>query len=161
MMIASAFLWTHINANSALLDNVPTAVGPGGWPRAMLAGLAAFSLLLLLSELNAWRLNREDGPAGQPRESNGSTVLALFGVAVIIAYGFSIPYIGFALATFLFIAIWCSLGRLSPLAVLLISGIGTVVLLYMFVAFAKMPLNRGMGAFNEWSIALYQALGIY
>lgn len=159
MLIASAFLWTHVTMNSALLD-VPSAVGPGGWPRAMLAGLAAFSFLLLLSEFNEWRLNREV-ENGEARESNGSTVLALVGVAVILGYGFSIPYIGFALATFLFIATWCVLGRIRPLTILLVSGIGTVVLLYMFVALAKMPLNRGTGVFNELSIALYQALGIY
>jgi len=95
-------------------------------------------------------------------EDAGSTAMALVGVAVILTYGFAIPYVGFPLATFLFLAVWCFLGRVrSLLTVSLICLVGTVVLLYMFVALAKMPLDRGMGPFNEWTISLYRVLRIY
>ena len=36
-----------------------------------------------------------------------------------------------------------------------------VGLIYMFVALAKMPLNRGAGPINEWTVSLYRILRIY
>lgn len=160
-----AFLWTHIALKSEALDAVPNAVGPGGWPRAMLMGLAIFAALTLLAELADWRQTLRRG--GDPEiealtANNGSELLALIGVGIILAYGFSIPYLGFALATVLFIAIWCAVGRIrSWLTITLVSVLGTIVLLYMFVALAKMPLNRGVEPFNGWTISLYRLLRIY
>lgn len=148
-----------------MLDAVPNAVGPGGWPRAMLIGLAVFSFLALVTEVLAWRQAVRGGgdiEPPRPKSENGSTALALIGVAIILVYGFSIPYLGFALATFLFLVVWCLLGKVrSPLTIGLVSVIGTVVLLYMFVALAKMPLNRGAGPINEWTVSLYRILRIY
>ncbi|CFX32864.1 conserved membrane protein of unknown function [Candidatus Filomicrobium marinum] len=164
MLLACAFLWTHIASNPAML-NVPNAVGPGGWPKAMLAGLAFFSLLAFLVELNNWRISARDGndtTQNGEKANNGSAVMAIAGVGVILIYGFAIPYLGFALATFLFIVTWCLMGQIrSPITISLVSIIGTIVLLYMFVALAKMPLNRGVEPFNQWTISLYRVLRIY
>ena len=88
--------------------------------------------------------------------------MALAGVGVILAYGFSIPYLGFAFATMLFILVWCLMGRISSwLTIISVTLLGTVCLLYMFVALAKMPLDRGIEPFNGWTIALYRLLKIY
>lgn len=163
-MALCVYLWFHIARNSAALDAVPNAVGPGGWPRAMLIGLMVFSALTLISELLAWRRSiRSGGDAIIAKiEPNGSQAMALVGVGIILVYGFSIPYLGFAFATMAFLAIWCLLGRVrSPITVPLVSIIGTIVLLYMFVALAKMPLNRGIEPFNSATISLYRALRIY
>jgi putative tricarboxylic transport membrane protein len=159
-----AFLWTHIALKSGVLDAVPSAVGPGGWPRAMLIGLALFATLSLLNELIDWRqvLRRGGDPEIEARENNGSELLALVGIGVILAYGFSIPYLGFPIATVLFIVIWCLLGRIRSLMTIgLVSVLGTIVMLYMFVALAKMPLNRGVEPFNSWTISIYRLLKIY
>ncbi|KUO56376.1 MAG: hypothetical protein APF80_13570 [Alphaproteobacteria bacterium BRH_c36] len=158
------FLWFHIASNSAALDAVPNAVGPGGWPRAMLIGLATLSALTLILELLEWRRSIRSGVevAVAAKESNGAQAMALVGVGIILAYGFSIPYVGFAFATMAFLATWCLLGRVrSPVTVLSVSIIGSIVLLYMFVAVAKMPLNRGVEPFNSATISLYRALRIY
>lgn len=159
-----AFLWFNIARNPAALDSVPNAVGPGGWPRAMLIGLAFFCFLALLAELLEWRRSiRRGGDVAIPsKEREGSQILALAGVGIILIYGFSIPYVGFALATVVFLAVWCILGRVrSPITVLLVSVIGTIVLLYMFVALAKMPLNRGVEPFSSATVSLYRLLRIY
>lgn len=161
------FLWSHIVRDGVRLDALPGAVGPGGWPRAMIVGLAFFAILTLLVELNEWRLDIRRGSDavrqadGEPQSLRAS-LLTVVGIGVIIAYGFAIPYAGFAFSTAAFIAIWCLLGNIrSPITVVLVSVIGTVVLLYMFVALAKMPLNRGIGPMNDATIALYRALRIY
>jgi putative tricarboxylic transport membrane protein len=159
-----AFLWSHIARKGVLLDNVPNAVGPGGWPRAMIVGLAIFAALTLIAELLDWRHNVRTGSEGvlKQTEDRRSQVLSLIGIVLILAYGFAIPYIGFAIATALFLAIWCALGRVrSVITIATVSLIGTTVLLYMFVALAKMPLNRGIEPFNNATISLYRLLRIY
>ncbi|MCB1506824.1 MAG: tripartite tricarboxylate transporter TctB family protein [Hyphomicrobiaceae bacterium] len=165
IMALCAFLWTHITRNGAALDAVPSAVGPGGWPRAMLIGLALFAVLALASELLEWRrsIRRGDAPpAAGSEKSNGSELVALAGIGIILAYGFLIPYLGFAFATVAFVAVWCVMGRIrSWVTIAAVSVLGTLLLLYMFVALAKMPLNRGVEPINGWTIALYRLLRIY
>lgn len=159
-----AFLWFHIARNNAALDAVPSAVGPGGWPRAMLIGLFFFATLTLIHELLQLRKSIRHGldDVIQEKESLGSQALAALGVAIILVYGFSIPYVGFAFATVAFIAIWCVLGKVrSLITVTLVSVLGTVVLLYMFVALAKMPLNRGIEPFNSATVSIYRLLRIF
>lgn len=163
LLVLCAFLWTHIARNAAVLDAVPNAVGPGGWPRAMLIGLAICTVLTLVHELLEWRRSiRRGGDVEFAAKGEGREVLALAGVGVILLYGFSLPYVGFALATMAFIAVWCVMGRIrSWVTIASVSVIGTIVLLYMFVALAKMPLNRGIEPFNGTTIALYRLLKIY
>ena len=43
----------------------------------------------------------------------------------------------------------------------LVTLIGTVVMLYVFIKLALMPLDRGVGSIGEFSVALYRLLGIY
>ena len=164
VLATCAYLWTHISQNSQMLDSVPNAVGPGGWPRAMLFGLAAFAALSLILELIELRqsLRRGGDPEIVALENNGSELLALAGIGVILAYGFAIPNLGFGFSTVLFIIIWCVMGRIrSWLTIGLVSVLGTIVLLYMFVALAKMPLNRGVEPFNSWTVSIYRLLKIY
>lgn len=165
VLVICAFLWPNIAKNPAALDAVPNAVGPGGWPRAMLAGLALFAALTLIAELVEWRQvvrRGGDREIDAVTEKNGSTWLAIAGVGIIILYGTAIPYLGFAFATALFIAVWCLMGRIkSWLTIALVSVLGTVVLLYMFVALAKMPLNRGVEPLGSATIQLYRLLRIY
>jgi len=164
VLACCAFLWTHIARNSAALDAVPSAVGPGGWPRAMLFGLIIFASLTLIIEFIEWRQAVRRGGDHEVEEIENGRMepLALAGVGVILAYGFAIPYLGFAFATILFIIIWCVMGRIgSWLTIGLVSVLGTIVLLYMFVALAKMPLNRGVEPFNGWTISIYRLLKFY
>jgi len=84
------------------------------------------------------------------------------GIVLVLAYGFSLPVLGFAFATLLYIALWLLLGGIrSPLQIVLTTLIGTTVFLYVFVKLALMPLDRGVGPIGEFSVALYRLLGIY
>ncbi|MCB1515129.1 MAG: tripartite tricarboxylate transporter TctB family protein [Hyphomicrobiaceae bacterium] len=164
LLLLCLALWFRISSRSGVLDAVPNAVGPGGWPRAMIVGLAIFSAMTLLAELFEWRSSiRRGGDAIVAGDAAaGGQSVALIGIGLILAYGFSIPYVGFAFATAAFIALWCLLGRVrSPLTIMLISVLGTVTLLCMFVALAKMPLNRGIEPFNSATVAIYRLLRIY
>ena len=52
-------------------------------------------------------------------------------------------------------------GYRRPVAVALVSTIGTLLILYLFVKASAMPLDRGKGIFEQATIVLYRLLGIY
>jgi len=146
-------------------DQRPSSIGlgPAFWPDAMLWGLAVFSALWIGRDI--WALGRagrrptlslprEDGPYDYRK--------ALVGLVMIVAYGWLLPTLGFAVSTAVFIAIWCLFGGLRNLAVVVpVTLIGTLALLWLFMGLALMPLPRGVGMFDTFSIWLLRATGIY
>lgn len=138
--------------------------GPTAWPTVMLWGVVLFALGWAVQRA-ALVLRRREGSApaavsAAPTVAGGPRVW--LGIMLVLAYGFSLPPLGFALATVLYIVLWLVLGGLrSPLQLTLTSVLGTTVMLYLFVKLALMPLDRGVGVFSEFSIWLYRLLGIY
>jgi putative tricarboxylic transport membrane protein len=92
-------------------------------------------------------------------EMNNVRLALLIGLLLITV--FAIDYIGFALANFLFmIAFLCVVGLRKISSLLLISGLGTIGLLYVFVKVVYLPLPKGMGFFEDISLFIYRALFI-
>ena len=138
-------------------------LGPAAWPDAMLEGMAFFSFLWIARDL--WVLGdvRRKLTLSLPIEDTHYNFgKAISGLGLIICYGWLLPILGFALATALFIAIWClSAGLRNLLVVIPVSLIGTTALMWLFMGLALMPLPRGSGAFDNLSIWLLRATGIY
>ena len=78
-------------------------VGPGFYPRIILGITAALSVALILADVMAARRRRAAGPApaATPRENYG-LVLACF--AILGLYVAALPWIGFRISTFAFVA---------------------------------------------------------
>ncbi|WP_299652038.1 tripartite tricarboxylate transporter TctB family protein [uncultured Jannaschia sp.] len=138
-------------------------LGPAAWPGAMLLALAVLSAIWVARDL--WALRR---PGGQPlltpvvEEGPYAMGKAVAGLVMIVVYGWLLSVIGFALASALFIAGWCVFGGVrNPLVLVPVTLIGTVALLWLFMGLALMPLPRGQGVFDGFSIWLLQTTGIY
>jgi putative tricarboxylic transport membrane protein len=135
-------------------------VTPATWPKAMLLSAAAAAALLALVNLLELLSLREPRAAAPPEEYHEGRSIG--SIALLLAYGISIPFIGIAWATPVFIAGWLVLGGIrKPLTVSLISILGTIGVLYFFVKLSLMPLDRGKGVFEQATVALYRLLGIY
>ena len=139
--------------------------GPTTWPTVMLYAVALFALGWAVQRV-AWVLRqreRSSMPAtAAPAPSAAGGWRIWCGIVLVLAYGFSLPWLGFALTTLTYIAAWLLLGGVrKPLQIALTALIGTTVFLYFFVKVALMPLDRGVGAIGEFSVALYRFLGIY
>ena len=83
------------------------------------------------------------------------------GVAAIAAYALLVPWIGFFVATALFLGIFPWIGGLRrPLlaTVLGIAGSFLLVVLFMRVAYISLPL--GEGPFRSLSLGLLRLLGV-
>ena len=133
--------------------------GPGTWPKVMLYCVAACSIIVLIRN----GLEMQAGaPAAQAGESAFDDAKLLPGIALLIAYGIGMQEVGMAWSTLAFVAGWLVLSGLRrPLAVILVSVLGTAGVLYLFVKLCMMPLERGKGPFEAATIVLYRVLGIY
>ncbi len=131
-------------------------LGPGFWPRLVLAGLA----LGCVAKLVGGRLRLERSAGHERADISRATLIAA--IALIVLYIVGAGSLGFALATALFIAAFMRLcGARSPLSIVTNALVGTVVLLYAFVRLVYLPLPKGDGPFEAVTLALYRALGIF
>lgn len=136
-------------------------IGPATWPKAMLLCAAAAAAGLALVRLLEALALRAPAPAAAGEAYHEPRSLAA--VALLVGYVAALPLVGFAWATPAFIAGWLLLGglRRRPLLVALTSVLGTLGVLYFFVKVSAMPLERGKGAFEAATVALYRLVGIY
>ena len=138
-------------------------LGPGAWPGAMLLALAVLSAIWVARDL--WSLRRPEGRTllEPVREEEPYAMgRALAGLAMIVAYGWLLSVLGFAVASAVFIVAWCLLGGMRrPVVLIVVALVGTLALLWLFMGLALMPLPRGQGVFDGFSIWLLQATGIY
>ena len=138
-------------------------LGPAAWPRAMLLGMALFSALWIARDI--WVLSaagRKSTLSIPVEDTHYHFGKAIIGLIMIVAYGWMLPKIGFATATATFILVWCLFGGLRNVFVVVpVTLIGTIALLWLFMGLALMPLPRGAGVFDNFSIWLLRASGIY
>jgi hypothetical protein len=84
-----------------LKDSPLVPIGPGFYPRIVLGVTAAFALLLVVTDVLAARKRRR-APASAPVEKRNHVLVAVsFGVFAV--YAFAMPWLGFRIATFLFV----------------------------------------------------------
>ena len=161
LLIATLVLPAHILKPGT--RPVPGGLGPEAWPLGIIGLLAALAVLWSAREI--WALlgsGRRSLLTATEDDSGSSSARAIVGRVLSVLYGALIPVTGFALTTAVFIALWCRFGGLvSPLAIAGVSLLGTAALLWVFMGLALMPLSRGVGVFDDLSIALLRLLGIY
>ena len=124
----------------------------------MLLGLLVSGLL--------WGLVRyisvRKSPEGQDLTAHDDVSKLLLGAFAVVLYGVAMVYIGFPLATFLFLVAWFLLGGIGrALAAVTYSFLGTLATLYLFLKVAYLPLPRGSGFMDTMTVHLYQFLRIY
>ncbi|MEO5695704.1 MAG: tripartite tricarboxylate transporter TctB family protein [Burkholderiaceae bacterium] len=137
--------------------------GPTTWPTVMLYATMLFAFGWVVQRTIEVLRRRENGVGAAVAAPVGAGgVRVWLGIALVLAYGFSLPVLGFALATLLYIVLWLWLGGVrSPLQLGLLSVLGTTTFLYLFIKLALMPLDRGAGWIGESTIVLYRWLHIF
>jgi putative tricarboxylic transport membrane protein len=155
-VVLAAALWPATRSLSDLARE--GGLGPGFWPRLALLGLALGCLAKAAEE---WRRAHPGAATGEGPEPI-STAKLLGGIALIVAYAALAPVLGFPLATVAFIVAFMALAGMRSAAGLATSAVlGTVILVYVFVKAVYLPLPKGDGPFEGFTLALYRALGIF
>jgi len=104
LCISALLTWQSFGLPS--LPMVP--VGPGFYPRIVLAVLALASIALIVESLRAnWSkadVTSRDGPALHDGAAQAGYGRVALGFLVVTAYVFALPYLGFRIATVVFVA---------------------------------------------------------
>lgn len=175
-------LFTDVNFDADRPHN------PVTWPSMMTTALMLVAAVMLLWNLRGLWNERRNSPgretaagAAPPAsgEIMGEDVVAIvasegaeagehdnrkmvLGFLGVFGYGFATTYIGFAFATFLIIIYWLLIsGQRRPVPILITSVCATLVILYVFLRLAYMPLPKGVGVFHDLTIGLYRTLGLF
>jgi len=119
-------------------------VGPGFYPRIVLGVTAALSLLLVAADI--WAQRRRGAQAAASPRLNHALVLLNFGVFAL--YVLALPYLGFRLSTFAFVA--AMQATLDPphgarrwIAAIAIALAASAVTYYVFEGYLQVLLPRG------------------
>ena len=137
-------------------------LGPGFWPRLALIGLGAGCLAKIVEEWRRHHRSEAAGAAGSEPLPPISRGRLGGGIALILGYVLLTPWVGFPLVTALFIATFMRLGGMRSVRAIAANVlIGTVGLLYLFVKLVYLPLPKGEGPLETFTLALYRALGIF
>ena len=137
VLAASLFLFA---LTLGLKDNPLVPIGPGYYPRIVLAATAALALALVVTDFVSPKAS--SAPAGL----NYLLVVEMF--AVFGLYIGALPYIGFRLSTFLYVAATNALldrpkGARGWGRVLAVALITTVVVFYVFERYLTVLMPRG------------------
>jgi hypothetical protein len=165
LLVACALYWmaTRIEADTG------GRIGPAVWPKAIIV----FMGLLCAYEIVKRLVVRTDfvatglvpgmaEPVAEPAPAPAAGNRMLFGgIALIAAFVFAVPWIGFFLATALFLAIFPWIGGLRrPVVAVSVSLAGTLVLAVVFLKVAYISLPLGEGPFRALSLGLLRVLGV-
>lgn len=146
-------------------------IGPAVWPKAIIAMLALLCVYEIVKRLaspsgfSATGIVSTAGPGsaaeGSAESEPGHPKKLAGGIALVAAYVFSAPSLGFFVSTALFLAIFPWVGGLRRpwlCAALGVAGSLALVVVFMRIAYISLPL--GEGPFRAFSIALLRLLGV-
>jgi putative tricarboxylic transport membrane protein len=141
-------------------------LGPDFWPRAVLVLL----MLVCAAELariafftpQAAQAPAASAPHPDEEEMPRFPRLLAGGMALTVLYVPGIQYLGFFIATVLYLAAFMLVGRYRRIGIVAATSLlGSLAFVYVFMKIVYVSLPLGMGPFREVSIWILAALGIH
>jgi putative tricarboxylic transport membrane protein len=156
----------------------PGELGPDFWPRAILvllmvvsAGAALRRLLVAPAAGGRAALHdtagdlappdAHDAPLAPAEEPPAHPYRLLAGIALSVAYVAGLEWVGFFLATALYLGLFMAFGRYRrPGVIVSASLLGSLAFVFVFMKIVYVSLPLGVGPFRTLSVALLAVLGI-
>lgn len=151
-----------------------TRIGPDFWPKIIIGALAVLCIYEIAKRLIIGEARDAGGLTaglGLPLDAADNELIEsqalvdnrklVAGIAVIAGFVFGVAYLGFFIATALFVTLFCWIGgyrRTAP--VVLASVLGAFVLLVIFMRVTYVSLPLGVGPFKTLSVLLLQLIGV-
>lgn len=144
--------------------------GPAFYPRLLIGLLVAAMIVRLIQDVTSIRRGvaepDEDSMVMEEGVEMDASLIDIRKVVVVIAlsvaYVIASVYIGWVLATFAVVLafLWLS-GKRNPLIIVPVALVLSLGMVYVFVKIVYISLPTGVGAFDEFTILLFELLGIY
>jgi len=154
LLIFLLAVYFYILAGGIDVNPMPGQLGPAFWPKALLI------LLMVSCGIKALEIYRTPSEGGAKKvTSSVDTLKLILMIVVVLGAVFLMDMIGFVLANFLFLLLFMRIaGYRRMRSVTLISVLGTIGLLYLFVKVVYLPLPKGQFFFDDLTIFLYRIL---
>ena len=144
-------------------------ISPAVWPKAIIVFMGLLCAYEIVKRLVVRTdfvakglLSGSELPAAVEESGPPEDYRMLFaGIAAVAGYVFAVPWLGFfpATAAFLLVFPWLG-GQRRPIALVVSSLVGTIVLAVVFLRVAYISLPLGEGPFRELSLGLLQLVGV-
>ncbi|HSN21358.1 MAG TPA: tripartite tricarboxylate transporter TctB family protein [Usitatibacter sp.] len=164
LLAGAAYLY-HDAASFAGLGR-PGQLGPDFWPKAVLILLMIVCGIEIvrraLAPAAAAVPAPEAGPQPQAEEAQRHGHLLAGGIVLTILYVPGIAYLGFFLATALFLAAFMYVGRYRRARIVAAASVlGSLAFVFVFMKVVYVSLPLGAGPFRNLSAWIMAALGIH
>jgi putative tricarboxylic transport membrane protein len=134
-------------------------IGPGFWPQVLCVGIGIGALVRLGQKLRGRERRVAGDAASSPRSSRMPRVA--LGIGLVAGYVVGMLFLGYILATALFLIAFIYLGGQRKWYVVPL-GIGSSLLFaYVFLKVVYIALPSGVGIFDQLTVLLYELLGVY
>ena len=144
------------------LDENPAEgqLGAFFWPKGILLLLMLSCGFKVLESFKGFGKGVADtGLEGPPVQVQTGKLVAM--IVMLLAAVVCMEMIGFPLCNFLFLLLFMRIAGLKKKShLLIISVVGTILLLYIFVKVVYLPLPKGQWFFSDFTIFLYRVLYI-
>jgi len=139
---------------------IPGQLGPAFWPKVIFVLLMISCGIKTLEIITAQRRQHTGMEAAAPAQATDYVKLAAM-IVSIVGVVYAIEILGFLIANFLFLIIFMRIaGWHKKISLLVISTLGTLSLLFLFVKVVYLPLPKGQWFFYDLTIYLYRLLHI-
>jgi len=167
-VVLAAAAYLYVNAGSFAALARPGELGPAFWPRAVLTLLmlvcgGAILRAVIFPPVGqapvAGSPSNGDEAAGEERVAYPYRLLG--GVVLSAAYVAGMAWLGFFLATALYLGLFMWLGRYRrPGVIVTASLIGSLAFVFVFMKIVYVSLPLGVGPFQAVSVAILALFGI-
>ena len=160
VLIVLVAIYFFVLAGKIDENPVPGQLGPAFWPQTMLL------LLMISCGIKGLEIFRGGGKGvadvigtGPRLEVNQLKLWIM--IAMVLGVVYFVEVLGFAMANFVFLLFFMRIAGLrKKLPLFLISGLGTIFLLYLFLKVVYIPLPKGQWFFDDLTISFYRILRI-
>ncbi|MCU0559748.1 MAG: tripartite tricarboxylate transporter TctB family protein [Desulfobacterales bacterium] len=137
----------------------PGEIGSGLWPFLALGASAVLSVVLLAGSIQKYRRAAPAAEMPTPEalaEKRRQRLTVALSAACFLVYMIAVPWVGFILATFVFIpAFALALGERRKTVLLIAPVLLTAIIVGVFAKFITIPFPKGVGVFAEFSRLFY------
>jgi putative tricarboxylic transport membrane protein len=171
LLAGAAYL--YVNAGAFHAAAKPGELGPDFWPRLLLAllmivcavAIARGLLFDAAPESASASAKERDGDATDAQEAAAPAARGLArlaaGIVLSAAYVASLEWLGFFVATALYLALFMILGRYRRWVVVASASlVGSLAFVFVFMKIVYVSLPLGTGPFQALSVALLALLGV-
>jgi putative tricarboxylic transport membrane protein len=174
-------LWLWTVADSFAISTRLGRLGPEAWPKIVLL-LLLFAALwgaieafmkaapdgaasIMIKQATRSAGHEEDAEKALEGDPDGPIkrrpIFAFAGVVAMLGYVALLPYLGYAICTFLLLlAIMLLAGYRRQLSAIVISLLGTLAFFFVFQRIAYISLPLGTGVFKDFSTMLMALMGV-